>query len=96
MTLRDLVRYGVVISLITFLAGEGSAAQAQRSDNNVPPSIRFSGDLGLADPSAEINITVHLKLKDKAAFDQAVDDLYDPASPTFHKWMTNADLRPMR
>ncbi len=93
MTLRGLVRYGMVISLITFLAGKGSSAQAQRSDNNVPPSIQFSRDLGLADPSAEINITVHLKLKDKAAFDKAVDALYDPDSPTFHKWMTNADLR---
>ena len=59
----------------------------------MPAGIQFSQDLGLADPSVEINITVHFKLNDKAAFDKAVAALQDPASPTFHKWMTKADLR---
>jgi subtilase family serine protease len=40
----------------------------------------------------EINITVQLQLQNKAAFDKAVDALYDHASPTFHKWMTEEDL----
>ena len=95
MTLQGSLRYGAVILLALaalFVVGD-SSAYAQRAETNVPAGLRVSRDLGLADSAAEINVTVHLKLSDKAAFDKAVDALYDPASPTFHKWMTNEDLR---
>ncbi len=68
------------------------AAQAEPTHSNVPAGIKISKDLGRVDGSTEINITVHLQLTDKAAFDKAVNALYDPASPTYHKWMTNADI----
>ena len=45
------------------------------------------------DPTTEINITVQMKLRDEAAFNKVVDALYDPSSPTFHKWLTDEDLR---
>jgi len=91
MTLQDSLRYGVVVLLIALFSG--SSAFGQSSESNVPLGIRISKDLGRVDASTEIDITVHLKLNDKAAFDKAVDALYDPASPTFHQWMTNADLQ---
>lgn len=75
--------------LMALLAVGTPSARAQRAAN-VPTSIQLSHDLGLSDTSQEINITVHLKLDD--AFDQALDALYDPASPSFHHWMSNADL----
>lgn len=76
-----------------FLAGGSISAYAQPAETNVSAGTMISKDLGRADLSTAINITIHLKLSDKAAFDRAVDALYDPASPTFHKWMTNGDLR---
>jgi subtilase family serine protease len=69
------------------------AAFAQRAANNVPDGLRQANDLGLVDFAKEINITVHLKLQNEAAFDKVVDALYDPASPTFHKWLTEEDLK---
>ena len=93
MTPQRLLRELSIALLIALLAVGGSSAYAQRAETNVPAGIQLSKDLGLADPSAEVNITVYLKLRDKAAFDKAVDALYDPASPTFHKWMTNGDLK---
>jgi subtilase family serine protease len=69
------------------------AAVAQRVANNVPDGIRQASDLGPIDSAKEINITVHLKLRNQAAFDKVVDALYDPASPTFHKWLTDEDLK---
>jgi subtilase family serine protease len=93
MTLQSSLRYGAVILLTALFAGGGSSAYAQRAETNVPAGIQVSKDLGRADATAEINITVHLQRPDKTAFDKAVAALYDPASPTFHKWMTNADLR---
>ena len=93
MTLQRSLRTLVITSVISLLAVGGSSAYAQVAATNVPAGIQFSQDLGLADPSVEINVTVHLKLNDKAAFDKAVDALYEPGSPTFHKWMTKADLK---
>src|ERR1022692_1436677 len=92
MTLRSLLRRLAITAAVSLLAVGGSSAYAQVAATNVPAGIQLSHDLGLADASAEINITVHLTLNDKAAFDKAVDALYDHTSPTFHKWMTKADL----
>jgi subtilase family serine protease len=68
------------------------AALAQRSADNVPQGIHQASDMGRVAPSQELNINVQLQPQNKAAFDKAVDALYDPASPTFHKWMTEEDL----
>jgi subtilase family serine protease len=68
-------------------------AFAQRIVNNVPPGIRQASDLGLMDPMKEINITVQLRIPDDAGFKRMVNDLYDPESPKFHKWLTDADLK---
>jgi subtilase family serine protease len=92
MTLPSSFRCAAVI-LTVLLAVGGFSAYAQRVENNVPAGIQVSRDLGLADAAAEINITVHLTLNDKAAFDHAVDALYDRSSPTYHKWMSDTDLK---
>jgi subtilase family serine protease len=52
---------------------------------------RFT-DLGPTDPNSDITITVQLAMHDQAAFDAAVQALYTPGSPTFHQWMTDADI----
>ncbi|HEY6304616.1 MAG TPA: protease pro-enzyme activation domain-containing protein [Terriglobales bacterium] len=91
MAQRSLRKLSVIL-LITLFAMGASSALAQRA-GNVPAGIRISQDLGRSAPSTEINITVRLNLNDKAAFDRAVDALYDQGSPSFHKWMTSADLK---
>jgi len=93
MKLQSLLRRLTIAAVISLFAAAGSAAYAREVANNVSPGIQLSRDLGLADPAKEINITVHMKLNDKAAFDKAVDALQDKASPTYQKWMTNADLK---
>jgi subtilase family serine protease len=85
-------RYVTLTLLIALLAVGCSSVSAQ-SAANVPAGIQISKDLGPSDPTEEINITVHFQLPNKAAFDKAVDALYDRNSPTYHHWMTNADLR---
>jgi subtilase family serine protease len=78
--------------LIALLAVAVSSVSAQQVASNVPAGIQLSKDLGPSDPTEEINITVHFQLPNRAAFDKAVDALYDRTSPTYHHWMTNADL----
>ncbi len=89
MKAKNVIRLIAIAAVVLGFA----EAYAQRIEKNVPAGIQISKDLGRVDPSTAINITVHLKLNDKAAFDKAVDALYDRNSPTYHHWMTNDDLR---
>jgi subtilase family serine protease len=59
---------------------------------NVPAAVAQAVDLGPVNPAQELNLTVNLKLPNRTAFDTAVDELYNPASPTYEHWMTDADL----
>jgi subtilase family serine protease len=68
------------------------AALAQRIADNVPAGIRQASDLGRVNATEPITVTVHLQLQNKTGFDKEVDALYDPASPSYHKWLTEADL----
>src|ERR1700722_15479797 len=52
----------------------------------------ISSDHGPIQPSRQITLTVHLNLKNQAAFDRAVEDLYTPGSPTYRQWMTDSDI----
>jgi subtilase family serine protease len=61
-------------------------------DHNVAPGIQAAADLGPTDPSRPINLTVELKLHNQDQFDKAVAALYDPESPTYHKWFTDAEF----
>jgi len=93
MPLQRLWRGLAISAAILFFSLGVSSAFAQEAVTNVPSGLHLAKDLGAVDPSVEANITVRLKLNDKAAFDKAVDALYDKSSPSYHKWMTNEDLK---
>lgn len=67
------------------------AAHAQ-SLIEVPNAVERAIDLGSIPSEQEFNVTVHLKMRNEDAFHQAVQDLYNPASPTYHQWITPAGL----
>ena len=83
-------------ALPTFLALAAvapSSALTQVTTDNTSPAVRLASDLGPADATQQINITVHLKPQNEATFTKIIDALYDPTSPTFHQWLTNDDLK---
>ncbi len=82
----------VLLLNIALLTAPSAAAQRIAKANNVPAGTRQARDLGPVDSAREINITVQLKLQNQDAFDKVVDALYDPASPTFHHWLTDEQL----
>jgi subtilase family serine protease len=57
-----------------------------------PKIAGSSKDLGLAQPQQELTLTVHLTPHNEAAYNAAVEALYTPGSPTYHKWFTDADF----
>jgi len=75
----------VPLSLLTPLPAKALTTQ------NVPKAVALANDLGRVEPSKELNLTVVLQLHNSAEYDKAVEALYDPASPTYHHWITDAD-----
>jgi hypothetical protein len=91
ITRTRILNAAAAFSLMFILILTTPAAVAQRVANNVPGSIRQASDLGRIDPAKESNITVQLKMQNQAAFDKELEALYDSASPTFHKWLTDEE-----
>lgn len=81
-----------VLSMACLLLNAERASAAQTS-RNVPSILQQASDQGSVNPSEEIHLTLHLKIPDRAAFDAAVQERYDPASANYHHWMTDADLQ---
>ena len=67
------------------------AMQAQ-TQLDVPRVAEFASDHGPSRSEELATITVHLKLRDQAGFDAAVHELYRPESPSFHHWLTPAEI----
>ncbi len=80
---------------LAFVVGLTLAIQppsALGSVHTVSPAVEKATDLGPGDPAEELKLTVYLNLHNQAAFDKAVDELYNPESPTYHQWMTDEDI----
>ncbi len=80
---------GIASLACTLLAG--SALHAQSLIER-PRVADISSDHGPIQPQKQLTVTVHLNLRNEAAFNKAVNDLYTPGSPTYHQWMTNSDI----
>ena len=90
--MKGRFRLGAVRKFLLVAALSGPLAFGQGSATTVPGAISTATNMGSPDPTMQMGITVWLKMHDKVRFDQALEDLYDPASPTFHHWMTASDL----
>jgi subtilase family serine protease len=91
MMLQKIAMKSSLAALAAFTLMVGSDASAQLEEH-AQFSPRLAKDLGRVAAGEEQSISVYLKLHDQAGFDQAVRDLYDPASATFHHWFTDADF----
>jgi subtilase family serine protease len=71
------------ISILTLLAITGFSQSASRS-------VQKAQNLGPEDASKVITVEVWLNQHNKAAFDETVREIYQPASPTYHHFLTHA------
>jgi subtilase family serine protease len=60
--------------------------------HNVPNGVAIAHYEGRVDPAKEMNLTIVLTLHNQAEYDQAYEDLYDPASSRYHQWFTAEDF----
>src|ERR1035441_9534880 len=85
---KQLTRHIALLAFTPFLL---PVVQAQ-TQLDVPKVAQYAADHGPARPEKSTTITVHLKLHDQAGFDKAVEELYRAGSPTFHHWLTQAEI----
>jgi subtilase family serine protease len=74
---------------ITSAASQPAVAATPRA---LPLAVQQGIDQGRVASDKVQTLTVFLNLHNKAEYDKQVEALYDPASPTFHKWFTDADF----
>lgn len=79
------------LSLLSFspLAVHHALAQATP---NVSKAVGIATDLGPVDRNQAQTLTVVLKTHNKSEFDQAVEDLYNPESASYHQWFSEKDF----
>ena len=80
------------LALMAVAAVPAHAGTTDAQQQKVAPTRQNANDLGLVNPSDEMNVTVFLNMHNKSEFDAAVEALYEPSSPTYRKWMTGAAL----
>jgi len=90
--MRGPLRLTVAVSLLAVAASGGHAWAQSRTplSNHTPWYVGRAADLGPADPHEVITVSLHLKTEQ--GLDRALAGLYDPQSPTFHQWLTSAEL----
>jgi subtilase family serine protease len=59
---------------------------------NVPKVVEVATDLGRVAPSQSQTLTIELATHNQAGLDKAVEDLYNPESPSYHQWLTAKEL----
>src|ERR1700761_7412561 len=62
---------------------------------NVRPEVTAENDRGAVDddmPLAQMELLLARSPESQAAFTQYVEDLQNPKSPNFHKWLTAAQV----
>src|SRR5215472_12395362 len=90
MTLQQTAMKASLSALAVLALGTiNPAAQAAALGTK---GVQLAVDQGRVTTAQEQTVTVLLKLHDQAGFDQAVQDLYDPQSPRFHQWFSDADF----
>src|ERR1700735_5547974 len=89
MTSRKIIATTTWTALALFplspLAAQSPAAQ---SATNIPKGVGIAADLGPVDRNQPQTLTVVLKTHNQAAYDKAVEDLYDPESSTYRQWFS--------
>jgi subtilase family serine protease len=93
MTFRNLIARTSWPALALLALSPLTAPHANAlAEHNVPKGIQLANDQGRVPAEKEQKLTVFLKLHNQAEYDKAVEALYEPGSPTFHKWFTDADF----
>jgi len=89
---RYLVLSLLLVSSIIGTARLAFAATGQVIPNNTPPFVGTALEIGRAEPSQTIEITVWLNVHNREQLDSVAQDLYDPSSPRYRAWLSFSQI----
>jgi len=80
------------LAAVCFLGAGGSVFAADGGmrtlQGNVPPTVAHLTPVGNLSATRQLNLAIGLPLHNQAELDELLRQLYDPASPNFHKFLT--------
>jgi kumamolisin len=82
----------LVFARITSEADSQDVHDRARITRHTLPALQRARFAGEASRRQELNLAVALKVSDRAALNQRIEQLYDPASPLYHQFLTPAQF----
>ena len=77
---------------VAFLVAAFAAVFSVPAFATNPAAVGTIQDMGIVNPETRIGATLTLKSARSAEFDSVVANLYDPSSPSYHQWMSTAQV----
>src|SRR5229473_2531452 len=78
----------LIIPMIAVLAAQAKPGGDIRLKGNVSPLVHLAHLLRAADTRQSLNISVGLSLRNADVLDILLSNLYNPASPEYHRFLT--------
>jgi subtilase family serine protease len=82
----------LALAAMLLAPGAGATEAAWTIADNTPPYVTSADTLGEADASQTTDVTIWLKPHDRPGMDALARDLYDPASPRYHQWLSPTEI----
>jgi len=83
----------IAIVVVSSLAAAPSLAEPWSTlPNHVPKFISHATDQGPANAAGIVHVTVWVKVPDRTALEQVVAAQQDPASSSYHRWLSEAQI----
>ena len=83
-----LIATGIGLAVFFGAIDTGFAADRQVVQGNVPAVVSQLQPLGRLPAASSLNLTIGLPLRNEQALDDLLREIYDPASPNFHHYLT--------
>ncbi len=92
MTVRKTTGLAAAIFLIAALAAFGAEPARKMLPGHVPKNLAHMKSLGIFSATNQLSLAIGLPLRDPAALEIFLRQLYDPQSPNFRKYLTPAEF----
>ena len=80
--------YVLLLLMITLAFTMVQTASARELSNHTAKFVQTAPDMGSADPSQIITVKLHLQGSSQDSVSDFIQQLHDPTSPNFQKWLT--------
>ncbi|MGB0009092.1 MAG: protease pro-enzyme activation domain-containing protein, partial [Candidatus Sulfotelmatobacter sp.] len=78
--------------MLTTIVVPVGAADGQFIPKNTPAYVASAKNLGTANPSQTIEVSIWLNPHNRAALDALASDLYNPKSSNYRHWLKSSDI----